>query len=326
MIDERTAEKSRAESLGSAADAMIADARWPVMVLAHNEERHITACLDSILQSDVDARFDVYVMANGCTDRTEDVVRDYAGTHRQVHLVSIALGDKCNAWNVFIHDVVPSRCAGRQVYFFMDGDARAIPGSFSAMARTLRATPHAHAASAPPASGRNADRDRRDILERHGLVANLYALRGTFVERLGAAGVRIPLKLEGDDGLIGALVKWDLDPQRNGYDDARIVPCPDAGFTFESMSLVRIADWRVYWKRAVRYGRRRYEFQLLGPPMKAHGLAGLPSDIRKLYPAANSLRLQWDGVYTLSNWLALRAMRRIGSRFAGQALPNGPVA
>ena len=48
------------------------------MVLAHNEERHIGACLDSIFAADPALDFDVYVMANGCTDRTEAIVADYA--------------------------------------------------------------------------------------------------------------------------------------------------------------------------------------------------------------------------------------------------------
>jgi hypothetical protein len=124
--------------------------------------------------------------------------------------------------------------------------------------------------------------------------------------------VRIPLKLEGDDGLIGALVKWDLAPERQGFDNRRIVPCADAAFEFESMSPLRPADWRAYWKRAVRYGRRRLEFQLLRPGLKARGLASLPVDITELYPQAESLRLQWEGVYTLTNLIALRRMRKLG--------------
>ena len=281
-------------------------AAMPVMVLAHNEEGRIEACLDSIFAADPGCRFEVYVMANGCTDRTEDVVRDYGRKRPEVHLVSIKLGDKCNAWNVFIHETVPTRCPGRDIYFFMDGDATAVPGSFGAMARALAAHPRAHAASAVPASGRNAEHDAREILEQHGLVANLYSLRGQFVERLCMQSVRIPLRLEGDDGLIGALVKWDLAPQRIDMDDERIVPCADAGFRFESM---RLADWRAYWKRAVRYGRRHYEFQLLGPVLKAKGIAGLPVDIRELYPQSASLQLRWQGIYTLTNWVALRQMR-----------------
>src|SRR5437868_1383166 len=117
---------------------------WPVMVLAHNEERYIEACLDSIFAADPECRFEVYVMANGCTDATEDMVRRYGEKRPQVHLVSIRLGDKCNAWNLFIHDTVPAECPGRPVYFFMDGDARAVPGSFSAMARALTDDGYAH--------------------------------------------------------------------------------------------------------------------------------------------------------------------------------------
>lgn len=283
---------------------------WPVMVLAHNEERHITACLDSIFAADPNLDFTVYVMANGCTDRTEDIVRQYGRKRPEVHLVSIALGDKCNAWNVFIHETVPAFCQGRDVYFFMDGDARAVSGSFSAMARALRANSYAHAASAVPASGRNIARDRDEMVEEHGLVANLYSLRGTFVERLRAQSVRIPLNLEGDDGLIGALVKWDLHPERDGFDHKRIVACADAAFEFQPMSPVRPADWKLYWKRAVRYGRRRYEFDVLGPILKAKGIGALPSDITELYSQAASLTLRWEGIYTLSNLVALHQMRR----------------
>ena len=282
------------------------------MVLAYNEERHIAACLDSIFASEPGQAFDVFVMANGCTDRTGDIVLEYGRRRPGVHLVSIALGDKCNAWNVFIHQTVPARCPGREVYIFMDGDARAVPGSFSAMARALRSHPRAHAASAAPASGRNIARDRDGILEESGLVANLYSLRGSFVEQLCARGVRIPLKLEGDDGLIGALVKWDLAPERQGFDHERIVACADAAFEFEPISPLRPSDWMVYWKRAVRYGRRHYEFQLLGSGLKARGIAGLPADITELYPRAESLRLKWDGLYTLTNLIALRQMRKLG--------------
>jgi hypothetical protein len=209
---------------------------------------------------------------------------------------------------------VPAAAPGAEAYFFMDGDARATRGSFSAMLRALREQPRAHAASAVPGSGRNRARDAEDIVREHGLVANLYALRGSFVARLHEVGARIPLGLEGDDGLVGALVKWDLDPRATQFDQARIAPCADASFEFEPMSLTRLADWRTYWKRAVRYGRRRYEFELLGARLKELGLGGMPEAIRELYGDARTLRLRWDGVYTVPNWFALRDMRRAKPR------------
>jgi hypothetical protein len=248
-------------------------------------------------------------MANGCTDNTEAVVRGYAETHDGVHLVSIPLGDKNNAWNVFVHEVMPRSCPGSDVYFFMDGDARATPGALTELAAGLRENPQAHAASALPASGRSMVKDREEMLRERGLVANLYALRGAFVQRLFSEQVKLPLNLEGDDGLLGALVKWDLDP-RSPWNHNRIVPCPNAGFVFESASWTNPAHWRTYWRRAVRYGRRRYEFELLGKTLKSNGIGGLPSDIRELYHLSSTLKLRWAGLYTIPNWVALRKMRR----------------
>ena len=45
---------------------------WPVMVLAHNEATRIVACLDSIYAADPGHAFSIFVMANGCTDDTEE--------------------------------------------------------------------------------------------------------------------------------------------------------------------------------------------------------------------------------------------------------------
>jgi hypothetical protein len=123
--------------------------------------------------------------------------------------------------------------------------------------------------------------------------------------------VRIPLRLEGDDGLIGALVRWDLDPRRP-MNSQLIAPCAEAGFMFDSFNVSRLSDWRAYWRRMVRYGRRRYEFSLLGPRLKAGGLAAMPRDIREVYQDADRLGLRWDGLYTITNWCALREMRRLG--------------
>jgi glycosyltransferase involved in cell wall biosynthesis len=292
---------------------------WPVMVLAHNEERHIGRCLESIFAADPGAPLQVYVMANGCSDRTEDIVRQHAARDPRVHLVSIKLGDKCNAWNVFIHETVPAECAGNDIYFFMDGDAQVTTGSFSAMERVLRQDQNANAVGAPPASGRSMKHDRDELLRDRGLVANLYALRGSFVDRCRKIGVRIPLRLEGDDGLIGALVRWDLNP-KNPMDAKYIAPCPEAGFIFESFSLRSLSHWRAYWKRMVRYGRRRYEFSLLAPHLKAGGIAAMPVDIREVYVDANRLPLKWDGVYTVTNWFALREMRLQGEQVASSAV------
>src|SRR5215813_10375343 len=72
----------------------------PVAVFAHNEENHIIRCLESLSLAADGSPLSAYVLANGCTDRTEEIVRGYAQTHPGVSLISIAVGDKANAWNV----------------------------------------------------------------------------------------------------------------------------------------------------------------------------------------------------------------------------------
>ncbi|MEO8037138.1 MAG: glycosyltransferase family A protein [Betaproteobacteria bacterium] len=285
--------------------------RFPVMVLAYNEEAQIGSCIDSIFSANPGMDFDVYVMANGCTDGTEDVVRAYEKKHPDVHLVSIKMGDKCNAWNVFIHDTVPNQCPGREIYFFMDGDARSGPSALANLAKALREDAHAHASSAPPGSGRNKEKDAYNLVTERALVANLYALRGSFVDRLKDEQVRLPLKLEGDDGLLGALVKWDLAPGKSGWDDTRIHPCTDAWFEFDPVPMTSVSEWRKYWRRLVRYGRRRYEFQILGKRLPRMGLAGLPVNIQDVYGDAEQLSMGWAGIYTFTHALALREMRSI---------------
>jgi len=297
---------------------MLEGERFPVMVLAYNEEAQIEACLDSIFAANPGMKFDVYVMANGCTDGTEEVVRRYATKRPDVHLVSIKMGDKCNAWNVFIHETVPVECSGRETYFFMDGDARSGPDALANLAKALREDQHAHAASAPPGSGRNKEKDWHNLVTERALVANLYALRGSFVNRLKNEQVRLPLKLEGDDGLLGALIKWDLAPDKSDWDDKRIHPCTDAWFEFDPVPMTSVSEWRKYWRRLIRYGRRRYEFQILGKRLPKMGIAGLPVNIQDVYGDADQLSMGWAGIYTFTHALALREMRTIARARRGQ--------
>lgn len=282
---------------------------WPVMVLAHNEASHIVACLDSLYKAEPGREFKVFVLANGCTDNTEEIVENYARSHLGVSLIRLDIADKCNAWNVYVHDIIPRQIGGHSFYFFMDGDAQACPNALSELAHALECNPEALAAAAVPFNGRSMHYDRAMIRDNHGLVANLYALRGKFVVDLQQKEVRLPVGLEGDDDLIGALVKWDLDPLQE-WIDGRIAPCLNAGFTFESMSWSRTRDWRNYWRRRVRYSRRRYETQLLRGPLKTQGIKGLPVNVSELYRGVDNCKLKWFGVETLFSWLAKKEMRK----------------
>lgn len=275
---------------------------WPVAVFAHNEARNIIACLDS-LQVSTRHTIECYVLANACTDRTETLVRAYATRHPNVHLVSIALGDKANAWNVFVHEASPREASH---YFFIDGDVRATPGALDAMALALKQNSQANGVSALPKSGRGIEAFKRDMLENKGVAGNLYGLRGAFVERIRSRAINMPIGTIGEDALMGAMLKWDLRGDTR-WDNNKVTVAHEAGFEFDSVSPWLPREWKKYFRRRVRYSVRGYQNKMLGKAIQPDGFELLPQHIHNLYPRfPEVLRLEWRGLNTLFDWLAIR--------------------
>jgi glycosyltransferase involved in cell wall biosynthesis len=277
---------------------------WPVAVFAHNEARNIIACLDSLLTAATHPLV-CHVLANACTDRTEALVREYSADHPNVHLVTIALGDKANAWNVFVHEIahVETPC------FFIDGDVRATPGSLDAMAQALIQQPQANGVSALPRSGRGVAAFQRDMLKDNGVAGNLYGLRGSFVERIRTQAIKMPVGTIGEDALMGAMLKWDLQGDTR-WDNDRVVVAREAGFAFDSVSPWLPREWKKYFRRRVRYSVRGYQNKMLGRTIQPAGFAALPHHVRELYPRyPDVLKLKWRGLDTLFDWLAIQEIR-----------------
>ena len=280
---------------------------WPVAVFAHNEARNIIACLDSLRA----ARhpLECHVLANACSDHTEALVREYSASHPNVHLVSIALGDKANAWNVFVHEVAPR---GAPHYFFIDGDVRATPDALDVMAQALAQHPQANGVSALPKSGRGVAAFQRDMLQDNGVAGNLYGLRGAFVERIRTQAVHMPIGTIGEDALMGAMLKWDLRGDTR-WDNSKVVVARDAGFEFESVSPWLPREWKKYYRRRVRYSVRGYQNKMLGRAIQPDGFEALPRQVAVLYLRyPELLTVRWRGLDTLFDWLAVREIKAAG--------------
>jgi len=280
--------------------------RVAVAVFAYNEERVIADCLAALLKDSDGVKVEVFVLINGCTDGTEGIVRGFASQDKRIHVIVIPVGDKANAWNHFVHEITPDcECA-----VFTDGDVRVRPGSLLAFAQCFSVRPEALALAGLPASGRNESSFRRKLIERREIAGNLYAIRGTTIKRLAAEGVRLPLGQFGEDGLVGTLLKCNLDPLKPIRDEL-IAPCEGAEFLFESLSVWRPADWRTYFNRNMRYAVRRWQAQMLYSRLFSRGLAGLPKTVEELYEEElTNCHLEWRGLSTIFDWLALRRIKR----------------
>lgn len=251
----------------------VSETRQPVcvIVLAHNEEERIGTCLASLPCTE--PGYDVHVVVNGTTDRTATIARGFTGV--TVH--DWEQGGKARSWNRIMFDEPDVR--GR-AYVFVDGDAVILPGSLAVLADAL-ATSGANAASGVPANGRQATRYQRSIVAEHGMFGDLYALSGNFVERMRASGFRLPEDLIGDDSLIGALAKTDLQHEDN-WDDERIVPCLDARFLCDPVSLSS-SGVRMQFARMRNYSLRHFQNRIVSAIMRSTGPDGLPRQMVSLY-------------------------------------------
>ncbi len=249
-----------------------------VTVMAHNEEARIARCLNSLPLDDAGVVF--HVVVNGTTDGTAAIARQIAVGRANVFVHDYKEGGKSRSWNRFVLDELPDYY---DVHVFADGDGQILAGSVNALADALRADAHLNAVSALPRNGRGVEFYRQAIRDEHGLVGDLYAVRGDFLRRMKAANIRLPEDLIGDDGLIGALAKTDLQGEGH-YDPERLIPCEDAGYLCDPISLWQPASWRLQYRRMINYSVRHFQNGLITDVMRGPGPSALPQRLALLYP------------------------------------------
>ena len=244
-----------------------------IIVLAHNEERRIAACLASLPLGQPGVA--LHVVVNGTHDATAVIARA-AGA--QVH--EYAQGGKARSWNRFVLDELADY---GDVCVFVDGDAEVAPGSIDVLAKALKDNPGANAAAGLPLNGRSVTSYRREMQRVNGMFGDLYALRGSFLLRMKAADIRLPEDLIGDDSLIGALAKTDLGHEIGWVND-RIISCPDAGFYCESATLWNMRSVRGQYGRMINYSVRHFQNAIISGILRGPGPGGLPDRLVSLYP------------------------------------------
>lgn len=293
------------------------DARpWPVAVFAHNEGAYIERCLRSLEWACPERRLLVYVLANGCRDDTVARARAYASQQLDIRVVEIELGDKCNAWNQFLHHDWPGN---DDTVFFMDGDVEACPDALSFLADGLAKNPRVLVTSSLPASGRSRQAHVAAAVSSRGLFGGLYAVRGEWLVEARRRGLRLPIGFVREDGLICAMAKFDLGPECNPWDDERVLPVLTARFLFDSVPLFSAAGWRKYWHRRLRYSRGHFEFAMLRPLMFRGGIRAIPASVAELYRSQALPEPTFRGMDTVFDWLAFREIQRLRDQSPGAA-------
>ena len=248
-----------------------------IAVLAHNEEARIASCLNSLPLKD--AKVAIHVIVNGSTDATAAIAGGVAAAARNVSVHIYKEGGKARSWNRFLFDEME---AFHETHIFVDGDAEVVPGSIAALASTLSSNPTADAVAGMPMNGRKMRRYQQQMREEHGLFGDLYALRGSFLERMKAQSIRLPEDVVGDDGLICAMVKTSLGPESD-WEDRRVALCETAGFQCEPVRLMSPTSWRMQYRRMINYSIRHFQNRMISRIMRENGPQGLPRLLSDIY-------------------------------------------
>lgn len=244
-------------------------------ILSHNEELRIENCIRSIFSERIRAQ--IHVVVNGSTDRTAERAKAMSADNIVVH--EFAEAGKSRSWNRFVFDTLAEFA---DVHIFVDGDAEVASGSLAALIAALAQDDRANLASALPLNGRNAEFYRNQMRAQHGVFGDLYAVKGQFLTRMKERAIRLPDDLIGDDGLIGALAKTDLEKESN-WNDRRVVVCEGAGFLCEPVHVARWRTMRMQYRRMINYSIRHFQNAVISQIMRDTGPVGLPRNLSSVY-------------------------------------------
>ncbi|UTP71585.1 glycosyltransferase family 2 protein [Alteromonas sp. LMIT006] len=220
---------------------------YAICMFAYNEEKHIETSLSSVF-SNIDSECkNVTLMANGCTDQTVSIAQQMANTNNLLNVIELSLGDKCNAWNTYIHENAPDV----DTHFFIDADVKFTSNVFPILHEQLQNS-SAHAVAGVPASGRNKAYYESLVTDRSCFFGNLYGLSNNFIQMIKKKSFYMPVGLNWIDSFLTKAVNTDI--QFLDYNlPNRVTYKLGHGYEFDSLSPFKFDDIKLYKNRIARY-------------------------------------------------------------------------
>lgn len=282
---------------------------YNVVVFAHNEAARIARCLHSVLSQQQAGLQHLYVLINGCTDNTAEIVTQVSDSHPQVTGVVLDEADKAASWNHYIHHL----SAGVSQHVFVDGDIYLTDGALGRLVIPIQVNPDILATAAVPPNGRSKMQWQANMQRWGRLAGALYGLSDLLVNELREEGISLPKGIVGEDFLVTCLVKGSIEFEQLFVPSPRLLVVPEATFGFDGLRWTSPHHWRIGLRRLLRYQIREHQLKLLFHYMQHKAPAQMPVHIKQLYTELSYLiRYQYRGRNTLVDWLAVRHMKRGG--------------
>lgn len=224
---------------------------YNICMFAYNEEKNIRNSISSVIEQASSQLNQFYLIANGCSDRTVEVASQmkHQEGFEKLNVVELSLGDKCNAWNHYMHQLSDNA----DIHFFVDADVEFSSDCFDKLARHLGASEESTVAIAGmPLSGRNRGFYESLVKERACFFGNLYGLKKSFIERVKSYPFRLPIGLNWIDSFLTKAVNTDLSFGAENLPN-RVTYLEGVGYKFSKLSVLSWADIKLYVNRIARY-------------------------------------------------------------------------
>ena len=231
--------------------------QYNIVMFAYNEQDNIEQSVTSVFRN-IDERLNrFYVIANGCSDLTVQKANEVKKNlnFRSLSVIELEEGDKCNAWNHYMHTIADDS----EVHFFVDADVKFTENSFPLMFDKLTSKGNETVVIAGmPQSGRNIAFYRSLVIDRACFFGNLYGMKHSFIRRIRENGFYLPKGLNWIDSFLTKAVNTDLEffnynlPNRTTYLES-------TGYFFDSLSPFNKSDIKLYFNRIARYELGKFQ-------------------------------------------------------------------
>lgn len=225
--------------------------KYNIVMFAYNEQDNIEKSITSVFNSTDEKLNRFHIIANGCSDNTVSVANEVKQklNFDQLTIHEIELGDKCNAWNTYVHELADDVT----VHFFVDADVQFSLNCFPQLAEKLHATPEQTVIIAGmPLSGRNLAFYRSLVIERSCFFGNLYGMKWSFIQRIRESSFYLPVGLNWIDSFLTKAANTDLAFGKKNLPD-RTTWLEGVGYDFEKLSVFKPGDIKLYINRIARY-------------------------------------------------------------------------
>jgi len=234
---------------------------YNIVMFAYNEEKNIASSLSSVHLNKGKGLNKFYLIANGCTDHTVTVANRVKAqlNFQELEVINITLGDKCNAWNHYMHQLAENV----DCHFFIDADVNFSNNCFEKMHKRLTETAvETVAIAGMPLSGRNITFYRSLVIERSCFFGNLYGLKHSFIQRIKESDFTLPIGLNWIDSFLTKAVNTDLQFFKYNLPN-RVTYSEGVGYKFSSLSPFHLDDIKLYFNRIARYELGKIQEQYL---------------------------------------------------------------